>query len=295
MFGSNRRRKEEKVCACICVFECDIIIIIMDDNNNDDDNDDNKMTANSINNNNEDDDLSPYERKRLERIQRNQQRLKELGLLKDKKTIIVTDTNNKKSEKRIKKPRKTPTRFSRRVRRKLEEEEEAIIAKEEEEDNDDEEEEDNSSEEDDDNDVIGLDYAGLWPQTPEELDDDEFEIYMNLREWRTNRRNDLGGIEAYRICMNRTLCEFVRRKRNDPNWVSVQQCWGLGALKVEDFGSDMLQITESDVNQLHFAVSRNRSERKKIIILEESQSSLEKYLGSLMKKVKEKGSYFSLK
>ena len=65
-------------------------------------------------------------------------------------------------------------------------------------------------------------------------------------------------IEAYKICQNRTLCELVRRRRNDANWAvrgktgnddtsssfssvsdDLVECWGIGASKQHRLASAM--------------------------------------------------------
>eukprot|EP01052_Picozoa_sp_SAG31_P069910 SAG31_NODE_28746_length_405_cov_1.352941_1_plen_69_part_01 len=58
------------------------------------------------------------------------------------------------------------------------------------------------------------DYS-VMPVDPEMLDDAEFEVYIAMRAWRLEQKRFL-DIEAYKICQNRTLCELIRRRRNDP-------------------------------------------------------------------------------
>eukprot|EP00548_Thalassiothrix_antarctica_P011664 CAMPEP_0194161766 /NCGR_PEP_ID=MMETSP0152-20130528/79121_1 /TAXON_ID=1049557 /ORGANISM="Thalassiothrix antarctica, Strain L6-D1" /LENGTH=245 /DNA_ID=CAMNT_0038871581 /DNA_START=55 /DNA_END=792 /DNA_ORIENTATION=+ len=231
------------------------------------------MTANIINNKNNEsvDDLSSYERKRLERVQLNQQRLKKLGIVKVKRTIIPRKRKSSSSS-----PKK-PTRYSKRVRCKFEEEEKEIVAKEEEEKEiaakeeehikDDDKGEKLSSSNVGDDGFIVVDYTRLWPKTPEELDDDEFEILKFLRLWRLIGKNEI-IVEPFKICDNRTLCELIRRKRNNSNWASstsdnavadITQCYGIGLHRAKELGPEMIQIIENDVNQPLFTSSRKRS------------------------------------
>jgi hypothetical protein len=54
-------------------------------------------------------------------------------------------------------------------------------------------------------------------QDSKELDDFEILVYANLKSWRLKLHREL-AIEPYKIFQNRTLCELVRRRRNDPTW-----------------------------------------------------------------------------
>jgi len=58
------------------------------------------------------------------------------------------------------------------------------------------------------------------PYESDELDDYEFQIFIYLRKWRLNRSKEL-NIESYKIFQNRTICECIRRKRNDINWGNI--------------------------------------------------------------------------
>ena len=65
---------------------------------------------------------------------------------------------------------------------------------------------------------------GNWPQDPSCLDDFEFQVYAELKQWRLLRKNEL-NIEAYKICQNRTMCEMIRRRRNNSNYaVQHESC-----------------------------------------------------------------------
>jgi hypothetical protein len=88
-----------------------------------------------------------------------------------------------------------------------------------------------------------VDYE-TFPQASDGLDDFEFKNYAFLRSWRASRCRDL-DLEAYKICQNRTLCEVIRRRRNDPMWgkdsakfteklvKDLLECWGIGPSKVK--------------------------------------------------------------
>eukprot|EP00548_Thalassiothrix_antarctica_P015705 CAMPEP_0194178112 /NCGR_PEP_ID=MMETSP0154-20130528/11781_1 /TAXON_ID=1049557 /ORGANISM="Thalassiothrix antarctica, Strain L6-D1" /LENGTH=207 /DNA_ID=CAMNT_0038892947 /DNA_START=19 /DNA_END=639 /DNA_ORIENTATION=- len=197
------------------------------------------------------DDMSPYERKRLERIRRNELRLKELGLIKLKPKITTISSPisviKKMSRKRNPPLKKLPTRSSKRIRQlnenKIEDDDENSTKIEEL------TEEETAEEEG----TLIVDY-NRWPQAPEELDDDEFEIFINLRKWRMVRKNEL-EVEPYKICQNRTICELIRRKRNDAKWADsskeeytsdILECWGIGPSKVAEdgFGPEMIRIIE---------------------------------------------------
>jgi hypothetical protein len=42
-------------------------------------------------------------------------------------------------------------------------------------------------------------------------------VFVQLRKWRLQRCREL-QLEAYKIFQNRTICEMIRRKRNNPEW-----------------------------------------------------------------------------
>ena len=44
---------------------------------------------------------------------------------------------------------------------------------------------------------------------------------MALRAWRLAEKNRL-QIEPYKVCQNRTLCELIRRRRNDPGFAAEE-------------------------------------------------------------------------
>ena len=225
--------------------------------------------------NNENHDLSPYEIARLERIQRNEDRLRSLGLIGNPalKPPKVTPPKAERGPRKKKHEPSVPTRSSKRL--KLLKDgmkqddidvkdssdsggEDVTIAPEEEEEEE-----------------IEVNYD-VMPKEPEQLDDDEFQVYVSLRAWRLRRKNEL-EVEPYKICQNRTLCELIRKKRNDAGFVS-QTCegneesiktrveeellsvWGIGPSKATEggFGWEMLGILDLEENAAHLKVSRKR-------------------------------------
>ena len=196
-------------------------------------------------------DLSPYELQRLENIKRNNAALAALGLTGP----ICAQSGGpppKKKAKKKKKPKpqerrspERPTRTSARLRGASapKYDGEKVIGL-------------------DDGDAVGtdeedeepaIDYEQM-PVEPQHLDDAEFEVYVALRAWRLARCREL-QTEAYKICQNRTLCELVRRRRNDAAFGAgapkplatgfglepatdeyreeVLEVWGIGPSKVE--------------------------------------------------------------
>lgn len=64
-----------------------------------------------------------------------------------------------------------------------------------------------------------IDYE-YYPLESDELDDNEFEVFVHLKQWRLLRSREL-ELEPYKIFPNRALVEFIRRKRNDKHWATV--------------------------------------------------------------------------
>ena len=218
-------------------------------------------------------DLSPYELLRLEKIRRNNARLQALGL---GVSIAVAAGANKEPKKaaapaKKKRPRPTdrsnvPRRSSKRLRDKKENPtiDESTAA----------DGSDNDRAHANDAPPPAIDYSYL-PQEPDQLDDDEFQVYASLRAWRLERKNEL-EIEPYKICQNRTLCELIRRVRNDPSWGALQcdgsdrieedvaaeliDCWGLGPSKVAagGFGPEMMKVLGQESNVTLLNASRAR-------------------------------------
>ena len=214
-------------------------------------------------------DLSPYELARLERIKRNEERLRSLGLLKPKAAQPAHRpkrvTPPKKPKRESREP-SVPTRSSKRLRALKDPKSTADATPPAGEADDDiAEEEDPSTE---------VDYNRM-PQDPEQLDDHEFQVYVSLRAWRLRRKNEL-EIEPYKICQNRTLCELIRKRRQDVNFASQQvnsssqdetetverdllSVWGIGPTKVSTGGYawEMLEVLDMDENCKHLDQSRS--------------------------------------
>ena len=198
-------------------------------------------------------DLSPYEVARLKNIQANKLKLAALGLLgsanplkkrpenkKDKKV-----KNKRKVQKNVsagrKKVRIGTRRSSRLAGIKLPDTKDNLIDK-----SNDNELFDGTEEEE-----PTVNYF-TNPQIPQELDDHEFEIYTAVRKWRLDRKNEL-QVEPYKICQNRTICELIRRRRNDKSWAlptsstrpqELTSCWGIGPSKCSTFGIEMIEILD---------------------------------------------------
>mmetsp|Transcript_14024 Transcript_14024/g.30463 ORF Transcript_14024/g.30463 Transcript_14024/m.30463 type:complete len:238 (-) Transcript_14024:70-783(-) len=222
-------------------------------------------------------DLSPYELLRLEKIRRNNARLEALGL---GVTIAVAAGANKEPKKaaapakKRKHPRPTdrsnvPRRSSKRLKDKKGNptaDASSVAGG-----------NDGDRADADDAPPVAIDYSYL-PQEPDQLDDDEFQVYASLRAWRLERKNEL-EIEPYKICQNRTLCELIRRVRNDPSWGSLQcdgsdrgeedvaaeliECWGLGPSKVaaDGFGPEMMKVLGQESNVTLLNASRARHDQ----------------------------------
>jgi hypothetical protein len=216
-------------------------------------------------------DLSPYELARLERIRRNEDRLRGLGLIGFKSEHEVTSSvGREKKVQRVKKEKRASiaTRSSKRLR-------ELGDGKR------------GSHEEVAEDDAPGreemtlkdkVNYV-LMPQETEELDDHEFQVYAALRSWRLLRKNEL-EVEPYKICQNRTLCELIRRRRNDIGFASRQgsegnadartveqdllSVWGIGPTKATQggFGWEMLEVLDADENSRLLELSRVRYNRE---------------------------------
>jgi hypothetical protein len=183
------------------------------------------------------DDLSDYERLRIENIKRNEAFLASLGLdnikpaLQKKKAKVdeqVAEIKARSSKERNQHHRRAeqPVRRSSRI---------AGVKQ-----ADDADEEKNKGqrtepEEEEQGDDTSIDYE-IMPELPEQLDDSEFQTYINLRNWRLKRCREL-QTEAYKIFQTRTLCEAIRRRRNDASFgagdiVVWTEIWGIGSGKI---------------------------------------------------------------
>lgn len=122
-----------------------------------------------------------------------------------------------------------------------------------------------------------IDYTRM-PTEPEDLDDDEFQVYVSLRAWRLQRKNEL-EVEPYKICQNRTLCELIRKRRNDSQFASsdsvhddssndeavesdLLSVWGIGPSKAAKggFGWEMLGVLGSEESADFLARSRKNND-----------------------------------
>ena len=176
-------------------------------------------------------DLSQYELQRLERIRNNRALLAQIGVTTSSAALGVSTITKikKKRPAPIRQVRKEvtperPTRSSKRLRGAAAAVE--VVSP----------EEDSSEEE-----APGIDYSDI-PVDTDGLDDFEFESYTMLRKWRLRRKNEL-QVEPFKIFQNRTLCDALRRRRNDVSWANTAdvdersnamlQCWGVGAKKVD--------------------------------------------------------------
>lgn len=88
-----------------------------------------------------------------------------------------------------------------------------------------------------------------------------------LKKWRLETHRIL-QIEPYKVFQNRTLCELIRRRRNDPKWARCDRdgpgsieffpkrviddllmCWGVGPSKVKQpdgFALQALVVLDDD-------------------------------------------------
>lgn len=207
-------------------------------------------------------DLSDYEKLRLENIKRNASLLAELGLKPSEKKSDAETAQSKKRKRRepwSSRPIILPIRRSSRLHK-----EQDFMGKGEEEEQEREVEKEDGA----------VDYAKM-PFDSEELDDDEFQVFVDLKAWRLNKSREL-GIEPYKICQNRTLAELVRRLRNNDRWAvltkedremekDLLECWGIGPSKArrEGFGVLLVEAYSSNTTaQQHLAQSRLRSARQ---------------------------------
>lgn len=203
------------------------------------------------------DDLTPYERERLANIKRNAEVLRQLGLQPCAAPAPVT-LQKRKRERPAAAPR-APREGTRRSSRARGIAAAAVDG--------DELKDDASSEEEG---VKPIDYAS-WPTEPADVDDDEFLAFAELRAFRRARALEL-KLESYKIAVNRTLLEMVRRRRNDAAWATSSdddaraadliQCWGIGPAKAkkDGFGAELARaLDQPDVADV-LERSRRRSE-----------------------------------
>ncbi|KAL7526387.1 hypothetical protein ACHAXR_007305 [Thalassiosira sp. AJA248-18] len=110
---------------------------------------------------------------------------------------------------------------------------------------------------------------------PEQLDDSEFQVYSSLKAWRFRYRNEL-EVEPYnKIIQDRTLCELIRKRRNDAGFASRQMgksdtivmqdllsVWGVGPSKAAKDGVawEILNVLDSEENHDLLELSRQKEE-----------------------------------
>ena len=210
-------------------------------------------------------DFSPYELVRLERIKRNENRLRQLGLFKPTANKPTPKPRSAATGRKRKQIPSAPTRSSRRLR-KLRDDKDNSAA---------EEEEGHTNNDDDttpaDKESV-LSYERM-PNEPEQLDDEEFQVYVSLKAWRLKRKNEL-EIEPYKICQNKTLCNIIRRRRNDANFAmgedtaliekDLLSVWGIGPSKATEggFGWEMLEVLNTSQNEVHLILSRKNDKKE---------------------------------
>jgi len=233
------------------------------------------------------DDLSEYERIRLQNINRNAAFLSSIGFTNNNhgnnnnqfkiNEIEVIEEKSKSKRKRNEisnnKKIEIPTRISRRLQeqqllkdkvvikldiitnddlknvRNVNNVDELVVNN-------------NNNDNDDDNDNINYD---MIPNHPSQLDDYEFEVYVVCKAWRLEKSHEK-NIESYKIFHNDTLCDMIRRKRNNTNWGNriddntneirnenevskeLQECYGIGPSKSKinpkGFALELLELIE---------------------------------------------------
>ena len=215
----------------------------------------------------ENNDLSPYELARLERIKRNEEKLRSLGLFKVQPKVV---TPSEKVKKAPRKRRSQTIAVGKRSSKRLKALKEGIKA---EVDAKGLAESESSGEEDAASSAVpeeevGVNYC-VMPNEPDQLDDHEFQVYVSLRKWRLGRKTEL-EVEPYKICQNKTLCHLIRRRRNESSFAmrhtggdnttkteishhlesavekDLLSIWGIGPSKATrgGFGWEMLEVLD---------------------------------------------------
>jgi hypothetical protein len=118
-------------------------------------------------------------------------------------------------------------------------------------------------------------FYSRMPEVSEDLDDCEFEAYMELRKWRLKRCLEL-DLELFKIFHNRTMFEMIRRRRNNPTWgkgedfsKELVECWGIGPSKArpEGFGAEALVILDTDEVVTKLEASRKKQEEENKLLM----------------------------
>lgn len=211
-------------------------------------------------------DLSELEQRRLENIQRNSQFLISLGISSDSNNTNKLSKDkidlNKKSEIKKRSLKKLSPIISTRSSKRLQALKEEISMLKDESSDDEIDESDGSI------------HYDIMPIESDQLDDYEFEIYAHLKAWRLEKSREL-EIETYKICQNRTLAEFIRRKRNNINWANLDsdhfendllECWGIGpskARKPDGYGAEMMR--QVSVENMKSLFEKSREVETKLI------------------------------
>jgi superfamily II DNA helicase RecQ len=81
--------------------------------------------------------------------------------------------------------------------------------------------------------------ASLVRKSLEDLNEKDQQVYMYLKEWRTNKAEKL-QLKNYLICHNSELIDLAMYKPS--NLDELQQIKGFGPQKVDKFGEDILAI-----------------------------------------------------
>lgn len=232
-------------------------------------------------------DLSEYEQLRLDNIKRNQAQLAALGLLGSLSSLVGAAPPKPKRRPRLSEEEKAAKKAAREAEKaqrranptpasrssgRLRGAKAVDYGAEKVHGNSDGEEEDG-----DEGEELPLDYAAM-PIEPEQLDDFEFETYIALRAWRLQKCRSIAlernekRYEAYKICQNRTLCELVRRRRNDTAFAKdrpkalmtgfgaeptsaefreqVLEIWGIGPSKVDAYCPEMCEVLDDNGGKL---------------------------------------------
>ena len=244
--------------------------------------------------------LTEYERVRLANIKRNQEFLAGLGLdlvkPRQQNDREKFKASRRAKEERRRREREGPIEGSRRSARlrntpapslhEVDSEDEVVSTssaskakkekkrkreremrgKKETKDGDDEEEEE---------DLFVVDYTRL-PQAYDEIDDHEFLVFNILRKWRKTVSDEL-EIEPYKVFQNRTLCEWIRRRRNEPSFATEEdfdelsdvltEVWGIGPAKVMEptddrpdggYAHQMMKVVEEHREEIERLLQTSR-------------------------------------
>jgi hypothetical protein len=208
-------------------------------------------------------DLSEYEKIRLENIKRNESMLKELGFkipsdVKEEKKAEKITPDRKRKPVREPPASNMPLRKSARLHPEtLSDEEQKIL-------------------QEDKVEMEERDFYEIDPLDSDQLDDFEFQVFVELKKWRLALCREK-ETEPYKIFQNRTLAEFIRKKRNDRDWAvpadppteestkkltdDLLMCWGIGPRKVRDedgYAHQMNKLFLQDNSELPELLEKSR-------------------------------------